>query len=67
MLSLGIVTEIAVEAGLVPKLLFLAVSPFPHVNPYFHSSSVPYIILLLLALGFVAVGVLALRRRDLLT
>ena len=67
MLALGIVTEIAVKTDLVPELLFLLVSPFPHVNPYYHSSSVPYVVLPLLALGLVAIGLLALRRRDLPT
>lgn len=65
MLGVGILTEIAVKIGLVPELLFLLVSPFPHVNPYYQSTWAPYAMLPLLAVGLVAIGVLALRRRDL--
>lgn len=67
MLAIGIFTEIAVKAGLIPELLFLLVSPFPHVNPYYHSTWVPYVVLPLLALGLVAASLWALRRRDLPT
>ncbi|MFC5377144.1 hypothetical protein [Brachybacterium sacelli] len=65
LLGIGIFTEIAVKTGLVPELLFLLVSPFAHVNPHYQATWTPYVLLPLLSVGFVAAGLLALRRRDL--
>lgn len=64
-LGVGIVTEIAVKTGLVPEAVFLVLSPFAHVNPYYRSSLAVYPLLTLLALVLVAGGVWAIRRRDL--
>ncbi|WP_017573761.1 hypothetical protein [Nocardiopsis halotolerans] len=64
-LSVGILTEIAVKAGLVPEALFLVVSPFPHVNPYYQSTPFAHLLLVALAAAITAAGMWALRRRDL--
>lgn len=64
-LGVGIVTEIVVKIGLVPESLFLLVSPFAHVNPYYQSSMVTYPVLTALAAVLVVGGLWALRRRDL--
>ncbi|WP_017587727.1 hypothetical protein [Nocardiopsis ganjiahuensis] len=64
-LGAGIVTEIAVKTGLIPELLFLLLSPFAHVNPYYQGSVITYPALTALAAALVAAGVWALRRRDL--
>lgn len=66
-LGAGVVTEIAVKTGLVPEPLFLLVSPFAHVNPYYQSSMINYPVLTALAATLVAAGLWALRRRDLPT
>ena len=64
-LGAGIVTEIAVKAGLVPELLFLLLSPFAHVNPFYRETAATYPLLTVLAAALVAAGLWALRRRDL--
>lgn len=63
-LGVGIIAEIAVKAGVVPEVLFLVLSPFAHVNPYYRSTLAVYPLLTLLALVLVAAGLWALRRRD---
>lgn len=65
MLGIGILAEIAVKTGVVPEVVFLLVSPFPHVNPHYQANWAPYVLLPLLSLGFVTIGLWALRRRDL--
>lgn len=64
-LAVGVVTEIAVKTGLVPELLFLLVSPFAHVNPYYRETVAAYPLLAALAVALLAAGLWALRRRDL--
>ncbi|GAB3706993.1 exporter of polyketide antibiotics [Nocardiopsis oceani] len=64
-LGVGIVTEIAVKIGLVPELLFLLLSPFAHVNPFYRETAATYPLLMVLAAALLAAGVWALRRRDL--
>ncbi|NYH54811.1 ABC-2 type transport system permease protein [Nocardiopsis arvandica] len=64
-LAVGILTEVAVKAGLVPEALFLLVSPFAHVNPYYQSVPAAHALLVALAAALTAAGVWALRRRDL--
>jgi ABC-2 type transport system permease protein len=63
-LSVGIVAEIAVKAGL-PEGLYPAVSPFAHVSPYYQPTQLTYLMLTLLATALVAAGLATLRRRDL--
>jgi ABC-2 type transport system permease protein len=62
--SIGIIAEIAVKAGL-PDFVFLALSPFAHVSPYYQPSPRTYLLLTLLAAALVTTGLAALRRRDL--
>ncbi|MCK9868493.1 antibiotic ABC transporter [Nocardiopsis dassonvillei] len=64
-LALGILTEIAVKVNLVPDAVFTLVSPFAHVNPYYRESWASYPLLAALAAVLTAVGLWALRRRDL--
>ncbi len=64
-LSVGILTEIAVKANLVPDVVFVLVSPFAHVNPYYRETSAAYPLLTALAAVLTAAGLWALRRRDL--
>lgn len=62
--SVGIIAEIAVKAGL-PDVVFLALSPFGHVSPFYQPTPLTYVLLTLLAATLVTVGLTALRRRDL--
>lgn len=66
-LGVGILTEIAVKIGVLPQVLFLLLSPFAHVNPYYRSTMAVYPVLTLVSLVLVAGGVWAMRRRDLPT
>jgi len=60
----GVLAEIAVKTGAVPQVLFLLTSPFAHVNPYYRTTGAAPLLLALLALVLVALGLWALRRRD---
>ena len=62
--SIGIIAEIAVKAGL-PDIVFLSLSPFARVSPYYQPTSLTYLLLTLLAAALVTVGLTTLRRRDL--
>ncbi|CAL9331246.1 antibiotic ABC transporter [Nocardiopsis dassonvillei] len=64
-LALGVLTEIAVKVNLVPDAVFTLVSPFAHVNPYYRGTWASYPLLAALAAVLTAVGLWALRRRDL--
>lgn len=63
--AVGIVGELAVKAGM-PEWLFLAVSPFGHVSPYFQPTPATYAALAGVAGAFIVVGAAALCRRDLI-
>jgi ABC-2 type transport system permease protein len=63
-IAIGIVAEIAVKAGL-PDIVFLALSPFAHVSPYYQPTPLTYLLLVLLAAALIAIGLTTLRRRDL--
>jgi ABC-2 type transport system permease protein len=45
--------------------VYLATSPFAHVNPYFNPDLITFAALTVIAAAFTAVGVTILRRRDL--
>ena len=64
-LAVGVLTEITVKTGTVPESLFLLTSPFAHVNPYYRTADSAPLLLALLALSLTALGLWALRRRDL--
>lgn len=66
-LTIGVVAEIAVKAGLIPEWLYHAVSPFAMVTPYFEPTAWTFLGLLAFASAATAAGMLALRRRDLAT
>lgn len=63
-LGIGIATEIAVKIAVVPEWTFLLVSPFAHVNPYYQPTPAGYVLLVLLAAALTALGLVTLRRRD---
>ncbi|CAL9367999.1 Multidrug efflux system permease protein [Nocardiopsis dassonvillei] len=63
-LAVGILVEIAVKTGAVPEVLFLLLSPFAHVNPYYRSSEAAPLLMAALAVALCALGAWALRRRD---
>lgn len=65
-LSVGIVAEIVVKMKLVPEWLFLALSPFAHVSPYFQPSTLTLVVLTLLAAALISLGFYGLQRRDLM-
>jgi ABC-2 type transport system permease protein len=64
-LAVGILTEIIVKMKLLPEWLFLVLSPFAHVNPYFRPSAITFVGLTLLAAVLVTLGFYGLKRRDL--
>ena len=66
-LTIGVVAEIAVKAGLIPEWLYHAVSPFAMVTPYFQPTALTFLWLLAVASAAAAAGMLALRRRDLVS
>ncbi|WP_157047189.1 ABC transporter permease [Alkaliphilus metalliredigens] len=64
-LAVGIVTEIVVKMGLLPEWLFLTLSPFPHVNPYYQPTATTLLVLTFLSAILISTGFYGLRRRDL--
>lgn len=64
-LAVGIMTEIIVKMKLLPEWLFLVLSPFAHVNPYYQPNAMTYVVLTLLAAVLVISGFYGLKRRDL--
>lgn len=62
-LGIGIAGEILVKSGL-PDIVLLATSPIAHVNPYYATSSSPWVLLAMAAL-LLTLGLAALRQRDL--
>ncbi|MTI57396.1 ABC transporter permease [Geosporobacter ferrireducens] len=64
-LAVGIITEIIVKMKLLPEWLFLVLSPFAHVNPYFRPSAMTFAGLTLLSAVLVILGFYGLKRRDL--
>ncbi|WP_147919081.1 ABC transporter permease [Ruania zhangjianzhongii] len=65
-LTLGIVAELAVKAGL-PDSLYRAVSPFGAISPYYQPTVLTYLLLAAAATVLVLFGFATLRRRDLLS
>ena len=63
-LSIGIITEIVVKMKLLPDWLFLMVSPFANVSPYYQPNAMTYVGLTLLAAVLVILGFYGLKRRD---
>jgi ABC-2 type transport system permease protein len=63
-LAVGILGEILVKMGM-PEWLFLATSPFAHVNPYWQPTTVTVLVLTLIAGALTVIGLAGLRRRDL--
>lgn len=64
-LATGIVGELLVKMGM-PEWLFLATSPFAHVNPYWQPTMVTVLVLTVIAAALIAIGLAGLRRRDLM-
>jgi ABC-2 type transport system permease protein len=50
----------------MPEWLYLATSPFAHVNPYFQPTPGTYAGMAVVAGAFIAVGAATLRLRDLI-
>ncbi|MDA3643948.1 hypothetical protein LZ318_32960 [Saccharopolyspora indica] len=66
-LAIGIAVEIAVKAGSLPEWLYRATSPFASISPYFQPTPLTYTGLLVFTAVLVAVGSMAIKRRDLAT
>lgn len=62
-LAIGIVAEIVVKMG-VPEWVFLVLSPFAHVNPYYQPTAITLLTLTLIAAVLLGVGLVSLRHRD---